>query len=240
MKPIILLTHKFSDEHWGMGRSYKMESNYCRALIKAGALPLLTAGGDPKEMAQMADAVLFTGGGDMEPQRYGETNQYNIRSDSELDEMELALFKEFFNLKKPIFGICRGTQTINVALGGTLYQDIPSQVTLSAHIPYFSEEKICRHFVKATPDSFINRLFGDDVEVNTYHHQAVKVCGKGLRPAAVTDEGVIEAIEHETLPIAAVQWHPERAIGEENTDLPDMMPLFNYFVELCNKSAKDK
>lgn len=232
MKPVILLTHKYSDNHWSLGRSYCMDSAYCRAFVRAGATPLITAGGDPEEMARIADGILFTGGKDIEPQRYGEQNSFNIVSDGELDEMELTLFKAFFAAKKPIFGICRGIQTVNVAMGGTLYQHVPGQINLSAHKQAY-ENGIPRHPMHAVPGGFIEKLFGSDFETNSYHHQAVKDLGKGMKAAAVTDEGLIEAIEHETLPIAAVQWHPERMIGEENNDLTDMMPLFRYFVDMC-------
>ncbi len=239
MKPVVLLSHKYSDQHWGLGRSYKVESNYCRALIGAGALPLMTCGGEPEEMAGLADGVLFTGGCDIEPQRYGEGNQFEIKPDFELDEMELAVFKAFFNAGKPIFGICRGIQLVNVAMGGTLYQDLPRQVTLGAHKPSF-ESGIDRHRLRATPGGFAERLFGREFETNSFHHQAVKVLGRGMKAAAVTDEGVVEAIEHETRPIMAVQWHPERMIGEENVDLPDMTPLFGYFADLCRKARANR
>lgn len=232
MKPTFLLSHKYSEQNWGLGRSYKVESNYCRALITAGALPLMTCGGDPEQMAGLADAVLFTGGADIEPQRYVEANKFEIKSDFELDEMELSLFRAFFEAGKPIFGICRGIQLINVAMGGTLYQDLPKQVELKAHKASL-ENGIDRHMLRATPGGFAEKLFGTEFEVNSYHHQAVKDLGKGMKAAAETDEGVVEAIEHETRRIVAVQWHPERMIGEENTDLPDMNPLFRHFVDIC-------
>ena len=235
MKPVILLSHKYSEQHWGLGRSYFTESNYCRAFIKAGALPLMTAGGDATAMAEMADGILFTGGGDIEPQRYGDANRFGIKSDTELDEMELTLCRAFLAAGKPIFGICRGIQTINVAMGGTLYQDIPSQIELRAHKPIYAGESY-RHIVHAAQGSTFERLFGSEFETNSFHHQAVKMPGKGLRAAAMTDEGLIEAIEHEAKPVIAVQWHPERMIGEENTDLPDMMPLFEHFVGMCVKA----
>lgn len=234
MKPIILLTHKFSNQHWGLGRSYTVESNYCRALIRAGALPLVTAGGDPEEMAEMADGVLFTGGADIEPQRYGESNQFDITSDGELDEMELTLLKAFYAVKKPIFGICRGIQTVNVGTGGTLYQHVPGQITLSAHKPVY-EDNDPRHLVHAVEGSSMESLFGKEFMTNSYHHQAVKTMSPGMKAAAMTDEGLIEAIEHESLPILAVQWHPERMIGEENNALPDMMPLFRLFTAIAEK-----
>lgn len=236
MKPLILLTHKYSDAHWGLGRSYFAESNYCRVLDRAGAVPVISAGGDPDALAAAMDGILFTGGGDIDPVRYGEENTHNIRSDAELDEMELLLFRSFYALKKPIFGICRGIQTINVGMGGTLIQDIPSQVTVSAHKPLAEGEKP-RHTVTAVPGSAVCRLFGSEFRTNSYHHQAVKTCGAGLTPTAVTDDGVIEAVEHESLPIIGIQWHPERMAGEESFDLPDMMPLFRYFTELCITDA---
>ena len=239
MKPVILLSHKFSDKHWGLGRAYTCESNYCRALIRAGATPLITAGGDPKEMAAFADGVLFTGGMDIEPQRYGEANECDIRSDAELDEMEIRLCQAFYEANKPIFGICRGIQTVNVALGGTLYQDILTQIKpLGAHEGVLRSE--WRHMMKAVPGSTIERLFGAEFETNSFHHEAVKDLAKGMKAAAMTDEGLVEAIEHESRPILAVQWHPERMIGEETTGLTDMMPLFERFVEMCLENMKEK
>lgn len=237
MKPVILLTHKYTDDQWGAGRIYKVPSNYCRALEKAGFLPVIHAGGDPEDAAQLADAVLFTGGADVETLRYGEEVMFDVHSDHELDETEFPIFKAFFEAGKPIFGICRGMQLINVALGGTLYQHVPGQVSLSAHKEVYASDTH-EHPVSSVPGSFISRLFGDELMINSYHHQAVKGLGSGLKAAAVTDEGIVEAVEHETLPIAAVQWHPERMIGEESSSLPDMMPLFRYFAGICEKHSE--
>jgi len=231
-KPVIMLSHKFSDSRWGLGRSYMSQSNYARAFERAGAACVISAMNDPEVYADLCDGVLFTGGGDVDPERYGEKNVCDIKSDPILDDMELRLFAEFFKRGKPIMGICRGIQLVNVAMGGTLVQDVPSQITLSAHKQVY-QDNIPRHMVKTTPGTAIHSLFGDEVMTNSYHHQAVKTCGKGMRAAAVTDEGLIEAIEHESLPIIAVQWHPERVIGEESLDLPSMLPLFEYFVNLC-------
>jgi len=136
-----------------------------------------------------------------------------------------------------MMGVCRGIETINVALGGTLIQDIPSMVELSAHKQSLFPDKPA-HYVKSAEGSKMRELFGEEFIVNTHHHQAVKTCAPGFRATAVTDEGVIEAIEHESLPIIATQWHPERMIGEENFEMVNMMPLFEYFVELCKKQAK--
>ena len=91
------------------------------------------------------------------------------------------------------------------------------------------------HSVKTMPGSVFHKLFGEELKTNSHHHQAVKDCGKGLLATGVTDDGVIEAVEHECLPIFGAQWHPERQIGEENLDLTNMMPLFEHFVNQCKQ-----
>ncbi len=233
MKPIILITNKFEKQTvFGVGDIVGVRSNYCRAVEKAGGVPVLSALGDPEVYAELFDGVLFTGGADVNPARYGEENRYARDWNDELDEMELQLFNAFYKKGKPIFGICRGIQAINVAMGGTLVQDIPTEVGEG----HASEEHT--HTVKTVPGSIVASLFGEEVLTNSFHHQAVKECGPGMHITARTSDGVAEAIEHESLPIFAVQWHPERVIGEECLDLPDMMPLFRYFVELCKNKSR--
>jgi len=240
MKPVILLTHKYVKDpnNFGVGRMVRIKENYCQSIIKAGGVPILSALGDPEAYARICDGVIFTGGADLNPIRYGEKPYREDMSwDDSMDEMELRIFDEFIKLGKPIFGVCRGIQTINIAMGGTLIQDIPTMVERKAHAQSLLPPKSA-HYVTALKDSFLNKIFGDEFIVNSHHHQAVKDCGKGLRAAAVTDEGVIEAIEHESLPISAVQWHPERMIGEENFDMTNMLPLFKYFVDQCREYAE--
>lgn len=238
MKPIILITLKPEpDPHdFGIGSFYAVRSNYCRAIIRAGGIPLMDLGGEAEDYAEIADGVLFTGGRqDIVPSLYGEENRKALGCEPELDDMELKLFDAFYKKGKPMLGICRGEQLINVALGGTMVQDIPDEVPeRSAHL---AEEvgNIHLHTVNTMPGSVIHKLFGDELKTNSHHHQAVKVCGKGLLATGITDDGVIEAIEHESLPILGAQWHPERQIGEENPDLTNMMPLFQYFVDQCKK-----
>jgi putative glutamine amidotransferase len=133
--------------------------------------------------------------------------------------------------KKPVFGICRGIQLINAALGGTLWQDILSQCGV-AH------ESGKTHAVQAAEGSALEEMFGQCFWVNSLHHQAVRTLAPGLRPAAWSKEGgacLVEAVWHETLPVFAVQWHPERMVKNavDQTAGPDMAPLFSYFVRLC-------
>ena len=223
---ILLCTRLIADPNdFGIGGLVFAGSAYCRALVRAGGNPLVAGLGDPEVYAELANGLVLTGGRDWNPARYGAKNEKNISWDDQLDEMDLRIFEAFYKRKKPILGICRGIQSLNVALGGTLYQDIHSELETAVHK--------APHPVKAVSGSRICELFGEEFMTNTQHHQAVKDCGMGLRATAVASDGVIEAVEHESLPIFGVQWHPERMIGEENFKLENMMPLFEHFVKLC-------
>ena len=192
MKPVILLTHRPNRSVQPFGPDYGIHSNYATPLIAAGAVPLITAGGDPAEMARIADGILFTGGTDVDPRAYGEENLYSQAPVPGLDRMEIDLFHVFFQAGKPVFGICRGIQLANVALGGTLYQDIPSQMP-APQTAAPSPGETDRHPVDAVKGSVVETLFGGRFLVNSFHHQGVKKVGRGLVVAARNAEGVIEA-----------------------------------------------
>lgn len=235
MKPLILITCKPKADDFSVGGLCYTPANYCNAIIQAGGLPVISALADAEEYADLADGILFTGSTcDVSPSLYGQENRKSEFCSDALDQMELKLFNAFREKNKPILGICRGIQIINVALGGTLIQDIPDEVpTLTVH------DKVCKgeaqfHPVKAKEGSLFCQLFGADFMTNSYHHQAIKDCGKGLTPTVITEDGIIEAVEHENKPIFAVQWHPERTIGQEQLELTDMMPLFHHFIKLAN------
>ena len=238
MKPVILITHKFEADpiFFGTGKIYSIRSNYCQAVEQAGGIPIISALADAEDYAQIADGIVFTGSScDIEPHRYGQENRKSAFCDAVLDDMEFALFQSFMQRKKPILGICRGIQLINVALGGTLIQDVEEEVpNLTVHGPVYRKETVF-HPVTAKDGSLLQKLFGSSFLTNSYHHQALKDCGSGLIPTVTTEEGIIEAIEHESLPILGVQWHPERMIGDEQLNLPDMLPLFRHFISLCRK-----
>ena len=236
MKPIILISNKFETDPipFGVGRIYTIRSNYCNAIKEAGGTPLITALGDAEEYAKLADGILFTGSScDVSPTLYGQENQGSMCCDSELDEMELKLFQAFYKLGKPILGICRGHQLINVALGGTIIQDISTQKSDAIAHRGESDTDNRFHTVTTQPGSAISQLFGPEFVSNTYHHQAVDQLGKGLKATAVTEDGIVEALEHASAPILSVQFHPERMIGQEQTDIPNMLPLFRHFISLC-------
>jgi putative glutamine amidotransferase len=151
------------------------------------------------------DALLLLGGVDPAPCLYGqEILHESVEIDHRRDELEMAVIPMFIQAKKPVFGICRGLQILNVALGGSLWQDLPSQkgVNHSGGI---------RHELVNTPGMFAHRLWGKTHEANSYHHQAIDRLAPGLQAASRASDGTIEAVQHERLPIYAVQWHPERA-----------------------------
>ena len=237
MKPLILITCKPKADDFSVGGLCYTPANYCNAIIEAGGLPVISALANAEEYAELADGIVFTGSTcDISPALYGQENRKSESCSEALDEMELMLFNAFSERNKPILGICRGIQIINVALGGTLVQDIPDEVSaLTVHKKVYKKETQF-HPVNAKADSLFGQLFGTSFMTNSYHHQAVKDCGKGLIPTVTTEEGIIEAVEHENKPIFAVQWHPERTIGQEQSELTNMMSLFRYFIDLCKKS----
>ena len=210
-------------------RVTELQNTYADAVYRAGGLPVPTCGTAAEELAELCDGLLLSGGVDLDPALYGEEILNDtVQIHRERDDFELSLFRSFFDAGKPIFGICRGCQLINVALGGTLYQDLVAQKGLV----HFDPE--LRHEVRASEGSLLCRLFGERFLTNSTHHQAVKVVADGLRITARSSEGIVEALEHESRPIFATQFHPERLTGVLWDDrTPDFLPLFEYFLTLC-------
>lgn len=207
---------------------------YSDAVFYAGGIPMITCGRCAEEMADLCDGLLITGGPDLEPEVYGEQPLNDtVKPMPERTAFEKPLFQAFLDRGKPILGICRGCQLINAVMGGTLYQDLVEQkgwVHFNAQI---------RHEVYAEEGSVLYRLFGPKFRTNSTHHQAVKDLAPGFHVTARSVEGIVEAYEHDTLPILATQFHPERLTGilwDDRT--PDFRPWFEYFVELVRKHAE--
>ena len=228
MDPVILLTPKFSpDPESGQEQLVRLKESYFQAVTLAGGIPVLAGNANPQSYAQLADGLLLTGGIDIEPARYGQgVLSASVVSDSRLDDLEIGLYQAFFAAGKPIFGICRGIQLINVAAGGTLWQDLKTQR------PGLKDHRQ-PHQVKLDAAVDLARLFGPWIEANSSHHQAVCDLAPGFRAIAWSDDGVVEAITHETRMIEAVQWHPERMLGRPG--LTDMLPLFQRWMALCRR-----
>lgn len=181
--------------------------------------------GSAESLAQRTDGLLLSGGGDIHPSYYGKQRTgLDASVDSRRDEREWELLRQFCAHNKPVFGICRGIQLIDVFFGGTLFQHLGTA--------YVHESTI--HTVITAENSQLRPLLGEQLPVNSYHHQAIRTLGAGLRVTAVSDaDGVIEAIDHERLPIMAVQWHPERMIDGLCCDTDaEMSPLFSTFLSM--------
>ena len=217
----------------------EIDNNYLQYIENAGAeavvLPYPAESVTEGAIAK-CQGFLFLGGADIDPARYGEAASPMLgETIPDRDAYDFAMFYRIFDTGKPIFGICRGMQMINCALGGTLYQDAPSQHPGIGTHRNDDETVNTFHTVKTLPGSRIEALFGPELQTNSYHHQAIQNLAPGLIATAKADDGIIEAIEHESRPILAVQFHPERLIGEEQPECANMLPLFRHFIELCSK-----
>lgn len=176
------------------------------------------------------DGLLLPGGADLDPAWYGQEKTASVAIDRELDELQFALAKRFIAAGKPILGICRGHQLLNVCLGGTLTQHIPPAAR-HAREPGSAEDKV--HGVYAPVSGIMRDLYGERYTVNSSHHQAVERTGEGMRVTLISDDGITEATEHEMLPILTVQFHPERmCFAHKRADTVDGELIFRRFVQM--------
>ncbi len=209
---------------------------YASALEKAGGTPIiLPYTTDLKTIdsfINLCHGFCFTGGKDIEPSVYNEEKRAGCgENEPYRDEYELLVFSNVVKTQKPILGICRGAQLINVAMGGTLYQDIPSEyktnILHKQAEPKFSPSHSV--FVKENTPLF-NLLNKSQITANSFHHQAIKTLGKGLQIMASASDGIIEALYMpEKRFLWAIQWHPERLVDTSE----DNKALFTHFIESC-------
>ena len=197
---------------------FGINQTYVRALERAGCapvlIPLLQDEDRLRSIYERLDGIVFPGGLDIAPGRYGEEPIDNVNEiEPERDRVELTLARWALESDLPTLGICRGQQLLNVALGGTLYQDLRLQdVTSVDHSDADGRARSALiHTVKLEPDSRLAQLIDEtSVEVNSLHHQGIKQVGSGLRVSGRADDGVIEALEApDRRFVLAVQWHPE-------------------------------
>ena len=217
----------------GVFRRY-MQYKYTRCLEKAGASVWLLPWNDAPEAIEVildrCDGFLFPGGPDIQPQLYGQLAQPSCGIPNPArDAFELALLRGAIEAGKPLFCICRGMQLLNVAFGGTLFQDIKSQQEY-AHMDFW-HRAYATHPIELDPESLPGKLLESDaVTVNSMHHQAVNQIGDGLWVAAESPEGFPEALEMEGYPFClAVQWHPEHMAAQTKIQ----RKLFRAFVDAC-------
>jgi len=214
----------------------RLNSAYVKSLELAGLVPLvvppLSNDDAARAVVSRVEGVLLTGGEDVDPPLYGQARSPQCGpSNPARDRTELALIRAAREARKPILAICRGPQVLNVALGGTLYQDIPSEVQGALDHDADGERSARVHRVDVEPDSLIAQAVGATrLQVNSLHHQSVRDLAPGLKVTALAPDGIIEGFESTTEGwwIMAVQWHPE-----EMNDSPEPWDrgLFRAFAD---------
>lgn len=202
-------------------------SDYGRGVLEAGGLPMyLPIDIDPADAIEHLDGVVLTGGTDIAPRRYGHDPIADLHEpEPERDDFELALLGLASDRSLPTLGICRGLQLINVHAGGTLHQDVP------VHAAFDRSPDTHSHSVTLTEGSSLATLYGTSHLVNSLHHQTIADLGTNLTATAQADDGTIEGIEHDSLPIVAVQWHPEM-LATRSTD-----PIFAWLVDAARSKV---
>jgi putative glutamine amidotransferase len=227
----------------GITNCRKLE-DYRQAILHVGGEPrILEWSADVDAALDGIDGLMLTGGDDVAPVKYGETpHEAVVEAEAGRDEFELGVIAGARERQMPIFAICRGIQVLNVACGGTLVQDIPTQlpgaIDHNLMIPPNQPYSLA-HEVWVEKDSLLAKLMGDRLkdadtcEVNSRHHQAVKDVAKGFKVSATAPDGVIEAIEDPSLPFCiGVQWHPENFFRTG-----EFRPLFEGFLEAAAKRS---
>lgn len=190
----------------------------------------------PKDSIGGIDGLLLTGGPDIHPSRFGEEKHPALESVNEVrDKWELALYEEASKENIPVFGICRGIQIMNVAMGGSLYQDIPSQFTTHLTHKILENKDDSWHCIEIQPDSLLNQITGDTIAVvNSRHHQAIKCIGDELVATAQSKDGVIEVLEDTSKQfVFGVQYHPERMLQIAEFQ-GHAAKLFTAFINACS------
>jgi putative glutamine amidotransferase len=196
--------------------AHTIEHTYADSVLRAGGVPILLApvpNPDVPALLDRIDGLVLSGGGDVEPERYGGTrNDAMYGMDFDRDEFEIEVVREAAARRFPVLAICRGLQVVNVALGGTLIGDIPAEIGSADHTVIGHHVFNGHQHVTLDASCRVAAIVGaTELEVNSIHHQAVRDLAPGFTAVAWADDGVIEAIQHEDpeWPLTAVQWHPE-------------------------------
>lgn len=228
-RPIIgLTTHAPDDEG-----HFHLSSLYVEAVRRAGGIAVLLPPGDdrPEEILARLDGIIFTGGGDVEPALYGAVeHEQSYGMNAARDRAEGDLIRAAIAGEKPMLCVCRGTQILNVALGGTLHQHLPDVV--GEEILHRAPPRLpVPHPVEVQPGTLLADTLGSTAcAPESWHHQAVDKPGRGLKPIARAPDGTIEALGHESHPwLVAVQWHPELTAADD----PAQQAIFDGLVKRC-------
>lgn len=172
------------------------------------------------------DGLILPGGGDIDPKLFGQLNQGSRYFDPGLDRIQLAILEAFVQDKKPVLGICKGMQLINIYFGGDLIQHLET----SRRHEYIEKDQL--HETSAKRGSFLEKLYGQQFTVNSAHHQGVDCPGQGIEYIQFAPDGVAEGLKHSYLPVWGVQWHPERlCFAHKRKDAADGAVLLEFFVK---------
>lgn len=203
-------------------------ADYAQAIAEAGGVPMwVPIDADPADIVERIDGLVLTGGTDIDPRRYGAVLTDDVLEVvAARDDYELATLDAVHAKALPTLGICRGLQMVNVHAGGTLHTHVPEH----AFVDGDPGELV--HEVHCTEGSVLERCYGAAHHVNSLHHQAVAELGDGLRVTGAAPDGGVEAIEHDELPIVAVQWHPEM-LPTRASD-----PIFSWLVATASAATQ--
>lgn len=205
--------------------------NYEEALLSAGFLPTTSLNTSP-EYLEKFDGLLLPGGADIAPELFHQKNLGSRNIDKILDLTQFSILSHFVNEKKPVLGICKGMQVINVFFEGDMVQHLSSA---TSHSQINDCDQIHQTIIEN--NSFLSALYGDSAMVNSAHHQSIGLPGKNLTIIQYSKDYVPEALVHDTLPIIAVQWHPERmCCNHKREDTVDGALIFQYFKTLFPSS----
>ena len=237
MKPLIGVFATIEDDG-----TQSIAREYIEALGSAGAIPLLVAytedKADIRELVSELDGFCLSGGLDVDPVHYGESAGFDsVEIHKRRDAFELLAIPELIASGKPILGICRGAQVMNVALGGSLYQDLPSQLGIEGHRQTGGRYEASHEATVLEGTPLAELIGAGRIRINSFHHQAIKRLGDGLCTMAVSDDGVIEAVYREGEQyVRLYQWHPERLIGSDAAE----RAIFSDFAEACKRLKNNK
>lgn len=202
---------------------HRMTNTYTSAVETAGGIPVVLPATDPTAAAQVVarlDALLLSGGGDIRPSRYGDTGPQHEKTygiDDPRDEWEMALLEAAFAIDLPVLCICRGIQVLNVCRGGTLWQDVPTQMPdAESHKQPEGGSHLTAHVVSAS--GLLAEVYGaTEIGTNSFHHQGIKDVGAGLVTVGRTPDGLVEAVaDPERSFVLGVQWHPEAMFAKRH------------------------